>query len=91
VLRSGLVLGRHFDQKTANQYFDEPIQGYDESREGDYVVLSVSDPGGGIRTVDLKRILEPFYTKKTMGGSGTGLGLAVVWGTVKDHHGYINL
>ena len=77
--------------KTANQYLDKPIQGYDEVREGDYVVLSVSDTGEGIHAADLKRIFEPFYTKKVMGRSGTGLGLAVVWGTVKDHHGYINV
>ncbi|MEN6374559.1 MAG: ATP-binding protein [Smithella sp.] len=77
--------------KTANQYLDKPVQGYDEVQEGDYVVLSVSDTGNGISTVDLKRIFEPFYTKKVMGRSGTGLGLAVVWGTVKDHHGYINV
>jgi PAS domain S-box-containing protein len=77
--------------KTRNQYLDKPIQGYDQIREGDYVVLSVSDTGEGIQTTDLKRIFEPFYTKKVMGRSGTGLGLAVVWGTVKDHHGYINV
>jgi PAS domain S-box-containing protein len=77
--------------RTANQYIDKPIQGYDEVREGDYVVLSVSDTGEGIPADDLKRIFEPFYTKKVMGRSGTGLGLAVVWGTVKDHHGYINV
>jgi len=77
--------------KTANQYLDEPIHGYDEIREGDYVVLSVSDTGEGINKADLKRIFEPFYTKKIMGRSGTGLGLAVVWGTVKDHNGYINV
>ena len=77
--------------KTANQYLDEPIQGYDEVREGDYVVISVSDTGEGIPAADLKRIFEPFYTKKVMGRSGTGLGLAVVWGTVKDHNGYINV
>ncbi len=77
--------------KTTNQYLDKPIQGYDQIREGDYVVLSVSDTGEGIPAGDLKRIFEPFYTKKIMGRSGTGLGLAVVWGTIKDHHGYINV
>jgi CheY-like chemotaxis protein len=51
----------------------------------------VSDTGQGIPAADLKRIFEPFYTKKVMGRSGTGLGLAVVWGTVKDHSGYINV
>ncbi len=77
--------------KTRNQYLDKPVSGYDEVKEGDYVVLSVSDTGQGISASDLKRIFEPFYTKKAMGRSGTGLGLAVVWGTVKDHEGYINV
>jgi two-component system cell cycle sensor histidine kinase/response regulator CckA len=77
--------------KTTNQYLDKSIQGYDQIQAGDYVVLSVSDTGEGISVHDLKRIFEPFYTKKIMGRSGTGLGLAVVWGTVKDHNGYINV
>jgi signal transduction histidine kinase/CheY-like chemotaxis protein len=77
--------------KTGNQYLDRPVSGYDEVREGDYVVLSVSDTGEGIPARDMKRIFEPFYTKKVMGRSGTGLGLAVIWGTVKDHLGYINV
>ena len=77
--------------KTSNQYLEKPIQGYEEIQEGDYVVLSVSDTGEGIPASDLKRIFEPFYTKKVMGKSGTGLGLAVVWGTVKDHSGYISV
>ena len=77
--------------KTTNQYLDRPVHGYDKIDEGDYVVLSVSDEGKGIDEKDINRIFEPFYTKKVMGRSGTGLGLAVVWGTVKDHHGYINI
>ena len=77
--------------KTTNQYLEKPIHGYDEIREGDYVVLSVSDTGEGILAADLEHIFEPFYTKKVMGRSGTGLGLTVVWGTVKDHNGYINV
>lgn len=76
---------------TKNQYVDRPIRGYDEVREGDYVVLSVADNGVGIAADDLEKIFEPFYTKKKMGRSGTGLGMAVVWGTVKDHNGYIEV
>ncbi|MFH0730739.1 MAG: ATP-binding protein [Pseudomonadota bacterium] len=75
---------------TDNRYLDRPIKGYDDVKEGDYVVLSVSDTGIGISPKDMGRIFEPFYTKKKMGRSGTGLGMAVVWGTVKDHKGYID-
>jgi len=77
--------------RTENRYLDRPIRGYDEMQEGDYVVLTVSDNGRGISGRDLGKIFEPFYTKKVMGRSGTGLGLAVVWGTVKDHNGYIDV
>ncbi len=76
---------------TANRYLDEPLKGYEDVRRGEYVVLTVSDNGSGIRPQDLNRIFEPFYTKKVMGRSGTGLGLAVVWNTVQDHAGYINV
>jgi len=76
---------------TSNQYIDRPIKGYDDVNEGDYVVLSVIDSGVGILPEDLERIFEPFYTKKVMGKSGTGLGMAVVWGAVKDHNGYIDV
>jgi PAS domain S-box-containing protein len=76
---------------TKNRYIDRPIRGYDHVAEGDYAVLCVADQGIGISGDDMERIFEPFYTKKVMGRSGTGLGMAVVWGTVKDHHGYIDV
>lgn len=60
-------------------------------RMGEYSVISVSDNGSGISPEDLERIFEPFYTKKVMGRTGTGLGLAVVWNTLQDHDGYINV
>ena len=76
---------------TLNRYLDEPLKGYRDAQTGEYVMLTVSDDGSGISPEDLERIFEPFYTKKVMGRSGTGLGLAVVWNTVQEHSGYINV
>ena len=76
---------------TLNRYLDEPLKGYRDVQTGEYVMLTVSDDGSGISPEDLERIFEPFYTKKVMGRSGTGLGLAVVWNTVQEHSGYINV
>jgi PAS domain S-box-containing protein len=76
---------------TENRYIERLIKGYDHVKEGEYVVLSVSDTGIGIKPDEKERIFEPFYTKKVMGRSGTGLGMAVIWGTVKDHKGYIDV
>jgi CheY-like chemotaxis protein len=74
---------------TENRFLDHPLRGYDHVKPGEYVTLTVADTGAGISPEDRERIFEPFYTKKVMGRSGTGLGMAVVWGTVKDHQGYI--
>lgn len=75
---------------TFNRYLERPVMSCDlRVPVGNYVVLSVADTGIGISQQDLKKIFEPFYTKKVMGRSGTGLGMAVVWGTVKDHKGNI--
>lgn len=73
---------------TANQYFDASLK---EIKIGQYVALSISDDGSGISRDDLERIFDPFYTKKMMGRSGTGLGLTVVWNTMQDHDGYIDV
>jgi PAS domain S-box-containing protein len=77
--------------RTENRYLDKSVRGYDEIREGDYVVLTVSDTGTGISADHKEKIFEPFYTSKKMGKSGTGLGLPIVWGMVKDHKGYIDV
>jgi len=76
---------------TESRYVDQPLAGYEKVAEGEYILLRVADRGHGIAEEDLSRIFEPFYTKKVMGRSGTGLGMAVVWGTVQDHKGYIDI
>ncbi len=58
-------------------------------KTGEYVVVAVQDTGPGISATDLGHIFEPFYTKKAMGRSGSGLGLAVVWNTMEDHSGQV--
>jgi len=77
--------------KTENRYLDKAINGYQTVKEGEYIVLTVSDTGKGIPSSELNSIFEPFYTKKSMGRSGTGLGLAIVWGAVQDHNGYVDV
>ena len=76
---------------TENRHMDRVKNGFDEIKKGDYATLVIEDTGIGISPDDMERIFEPFYTKKTMGRSGTGLGMAVVWGAVKDHRGYIDI
>ncbi|WP_028580909.1 cache domain-containing protein [Desulfogranum japonicum] len=58
---------------------------------GKYAVLKVIDNGPGIKPEDKEHIFEPFYTKKVMGQSGSGLGLTVVWNTMEDHNGGIEV
>jgi two-component system, cell cycle sensor histidine kinase and response regulator CckA len=83
--------GGRIEIATANRYADKTVSGFDTVCEGEYVVLSVSDSGIGIPESDRARVFEPFYSRKISGGRGSGLGMAVVWGTVKDHNGYIDL
>ncbi len=61
-----------------------------DAAPGDYVVLSVKDFGQGMSEETLQHIFEPFYTTKKA-GKGTGLGLAVVYGIIRQHHGWIEV
>lgn len=61
------------------------------AQEGDYVKLTVSDNGPGIKLEDVEYIFDPFYATKMMGKSGTGLGLSIVWNIVQDHNDWIEI
>jgi CheY-like chemotaxis protein len=76
---------------TENRYVDQASNRYEQIKEGTYVIFRIEDDGEGMAPEDLTKIFEPFYTKKALGKSGSGLGLAVVWGTVHDHHGLIDV
>jgi PAS domain S-box-containing protein len=76
---------------TRDSYIDLPFGGFETIPMGEYAIVEIGDTGIGMPTTDLEKIFEPFYTKKVLGRSGTGLGMSVVWGTVKDHEGYIDI
>jgi PAS domain S-box-containing protein len=74
---------------TENTVLDEEyFRAYPEAKPGEYVLLKVTDTGQGMDKETLERIFEPFYTTKEV-GKGTGLGLAMAYGIVKTHKGFI--
>ncbi|MBN2705509.1 MAG: response regulator, partial [Deltaproteobacteria bacterium] len=74
---------------TAN-YFNHKAEAENNFlKPGEYIQLTIQDSGAGISAADIAHIFEPFYSKKIMGRSGTGLGLTVVWNSIHDHQGEI--
>lgn len=89
--RDAMPGGGKLTMETNNVHLDEAFcRDHLGFLPGDYVVLTVSDSGSGIDKESLQYVFEPFFTTKDV-GKGTGLGLAMVYGIVKQNGGFINV
>lgn len=87
--RDAMPTGGKLTVTTENFYFSNSSNtGYIEASAGDYVKISISDTGEGIPKEIQSRIFDPFFSTKK---NGTGLGLAVVYGIVKNYRGHIDI
>ncbi len=77
--------------KTENCIFDKPISNEQQrlAPAGEYIKLTIADNGSGIK--EKEQVFDPFFTTKATGSSGTGLGLTIVWNTIQEHNGWIEL
>ena len=89
--RDAMPQGGNLTFRTWRQALDaEQVMAHPGAEPGVFVALSVSDTGVGIEKKNLRRIFEPFFTTKAL-DKGTGMGLAMVYGIVKAHQGFVDV
>jgi PAS domain S-box-containing protein len=89
--RDSMPRGGEFVVTTGIVRLDEKfVNAHKYGKTGMYALITISDTGKGMDSATRKRVFEPFFTTKEV-GKGTGLGLAVVYGIIKQHNGYVNV
>jgi len=86
-----MTYGGNMTLRTFSESLENRTLIFGDLPKGNYTIIEIQDTGYGIEEEDLPHIFEPFYTRKEMGRSGSGLGLSVVFGVIQDHIGYLDV